>query len=108
MTTLNTIIEEEIEFLFSGENEVGKFKHQGIGNCTKENITTSMQRAYEAGAEERDTYWKERVGKAVNDGYKLAVKHLEEAYQANATTTVPEIIEWLRDNARLSHQIDND
>ena len=49
MTPLNTIIEEETEFLFSGENEVARFKHQGIGNCTKENITTAMQRAYEAG-----------------------------------------------------------
>ena len=56
----------------------------------------------------RDTYWKERTAESVIDGYKLAVKHLEEAYQANATTTVPETIEWLKDNARLYHQIDSD
>ena len=41
------------------------------------------------------------VAEAVNKGYKLAVKHLKEAYDQNGATTTAEAIEWLADNARL-------
>ena len=107
MTTLNTIIEEET----TPDTEGNLIEHNGnyYVRCeAHEEVVRRLQEKHEEAITSRDTYWKERVRKAVNDGYKLAVKHLEEAYQANATTTVPEIIEWLRDNARLSHQIDND
>ena len=35
----------------------------------------------------------------IQTGYKLAVDHLKEAYKHNATTTIPEAIEWLNSNA---------
>lgn len=58
MTPLNTIIEEEVDNLFDTEYITGKQP-----NLTKENVTSAIQRAYEAGVKERDTYWKERVRK---------------------------------------------
>ena len=42
-----------------------------------------------------------QLQKAHLRGYRLAVKHLKEAYTANGATTVPEAIEWLEDNLRL-------
>lgn len=37
----------------------------------------------------------------VGHGYRMAVRHLKEAYKHNGATTVPEAIDWLEDNARL-------
>lgn len=55
--------------------------------------------------EQKDKQREEAVAEArstgVNDGYKLAVKHLKEAYKQNDRTTTIEAIEWLADNARL-------
>ena len=86
MTPLNTIIEEEkkeFEARFCNErickcclnkecnhsttgcpwyqNDV--FLHTDNAIQIKAFLTTAMQRAYEAGREERDTYWKEMVRK---------------------------------------------
>lgn len=45
-------VEEAVEFLFSGENEFGKYKHQGIGNCTKENVTKVLHHQLQKAREE--------------------------------------------------------
>ena len=42
MNTLKQEREAIVEFLFSGENEFGKFVHQGIGNCTVENVRQAL------------------------------------------------------------------
>jgi len=42
----------------------------------------------------------------VTVGYKLAVKHLKEAYEANHGTTCAEAIEWLKDNAKYVTESD--
>lgn len=74
MTTLNTIIEEEkkdyavikhiAEIADKHCPDLG-VEHQATPAIDIINrfVTTAMQRAYEAGKEERDTYWKERVRK---------------------------------------------
>lgn len=51
---------------------------------------------------------KQELQKARQEGYGLAVKHLKEAYSANGTTTVPEAIEWLEDNAKYHSELDQD
>lgn len=79
MTNLNTIIEEENRAL---EKKIGTFTFNNggaleltlwdiveervhetdeVGTVINDHLTTAMQRAYKAGREERDTYWKERV-----------------------------------------------
>ena len=79
MTPLNTIIEEEKKEL--GEikrlivekdpDDDDKFLRQiwELASQIEESRTTAMQRAYEAGREERDTYWKEREKEAYKKGY---------------------------------------
>ena len=67
MTTLNTIIEEEKKefdkrFMQDGEL-LTAFDGKDDASDIKSHLTTAMQRAYEAGKDERDTYWKERVRK---------------------------------------------
>ena len=42
---------------------------------------------------------KEVREQALAEGYKTAVRHLKEAYEANAYTIIPEAIEWLEDNS---------
>ena len=86
MTTLNTIIEEEKkEFDNFMLEEYGKWK---IGRTeAKAFLTTAMQRAYEAGREEHDTYWKEQLQKA-----------REEAYQQGRESRQAEI-DFLREEA---------
>ena len=99
MTTLNTIIEEEKEKArkqfddspvslridalerYAHVHGWSQFEGRTIQDEIDTIVTTAMQRAYEA-------------------GYKLAVEHLKEAYTHNATTTVPEAIEWLEDNSK--------
>ena len=83
MTPLNTIIEEEIikefdEMPFGVTipfnekmmwGEVEGFQADGreeFKEWLRGKLTTAMQRAYDAGREERDTYWKERVRKIVD------------------------------------------
>lgn len=54
------------------------------------NKTQAITTSFEKGKEE-----------GVEVGYTLAVKHLKEAFEHNANTTVPEAVEWLSDNVRL-------
>ena len=77
MTTLNTIIEEEKKefdkrFMQDGEL-LTAFDGKDDASDIKSHLTTAMQRAYEAGKDERDTYWKERVEEAYEWGVKQTI-----------------------------------
>lgn len=66
MTPLNTIIEEEVtryKLLTASEVQTVWDEETGDEVFLPNFLTTAIQRAYEAGREERDTHWKERVRK---------------------------------------------
>lgn len=50
---------------------------------------------------QKDAEVAEKREEIVGHGYRMAVRHLKEAYKHNGATTVPEAIDWLEDNARL-------
>lgn len=116
MTTLNTIIEEENRAL---EKKIGTFTFNNggaleltlwdiveervhetdeVGTVINDHLTTAMQRAYKAGREERDTYWKERV-------QKIYLKILKKARKTDYADTTEydecaELLKPLLDNLK--------
>lgn len=73
-------------------NDLGRTPDWVIG-CFEEGIKEALAQKDAEVAEARE----EMVG----HGYRMAVRHLKEAYKHNGATTVPEAIDWLEDNARL-------
>lgn len=80
MTTLNTIIEEEKK-AFEAKFSYGGFgglmpQHRDGGRIlmgeVQDYLATAMQRAYEAGQAERDTYWKEREKEVIKSIIRVA------------------------------------
>ena len=72
MTPLNTIIEEEVDNLFDTEYITGKQP-----NLTKENVTTAMQRAYEAGQSEERAKIREEVEGLLKTEYNIDFRTIE-------------------------------
>jgi len=108
MTPLNTIIEEEKKKLedTAGYNYnlylAGTVRRADTGEDwtfeqaekeLKNFLTTAMQRAYDAGKEERDTYWKERVRKVHEEELERMKKiHAQVVEQVKSNTELREAV----------------